>query len=116
MGSFVFPLTNEQNPVYFIPLNSQGMVITVLSGGYNMTGLTAKLLLNLNTQPAQNPAVVVTLTLTVQPGGLSASYTTLGTEFTTAGLYDAQIKLTGSGLLLYSAAIPKLIFIQSVFA
>ena len=95
-----------------IPQPSKGVVITVQSGGYNMTGLTATLLLKLNEPTTSEP---VELPLTVQAGGLSGTYTMTGSEFTEAGLYNAQLKVTdGSGLLLYSPQAPNAVWVQSV--
>ena len=90
-----YPLPSLNNPVYVVPLSSEGFVITVNAGGYVMTGLTVTLTLTLNENPAPASPVVVTLTpLTVQSGsGLTASYTTVGGEFTTAGLYDARLEV-----------------------
>jgi hypothetical protein len=114
MGAGVYSLSQGDNPVYTIPQNTIGFVIIVESGTYVMTGQTAELLLRLNQNPPPAEPIVVPLALTVQSGGLSANYTTVGNEFANPGLYDAQLKVTASGILLYSLALPKLVYVQGV--
>lgn len=95
-----------------IPQVSKGLVISVSSGGYNMTGYTATLLL----QPQENTGVgpTVPLTLVVSGDGLSGTYTTTGMEFSTSGFYNAQLKITNGSVLLYSVAYSRQFSIQAV--
>ena len=95
-----------------IPQVTKGLVISVSSGGYVMTGYTATLLLQ--PQVSQGVGPTVLLPLVVSGDGLSGTYTTTGTEFTTAGFYNAQLKITNGPILLYSVAFSRQFSIQAV--
>lgn len=95
-----------------IPQTSKGLIITVEFGSYNATGQTAVLLLTLNV--AGETPVTVPLTLTVSVDGSSGSYTMTGTEFTTPGYYDAQVKYsTGGGNNFYSPEQVQAVLVQA---
>lgn len=81
-----------------IPQNSEGLTISVSSGTFNMTGLTAVLFF----QQQGNPSITFSLNLTVQSGGLTANYTTNNTEGFQPGNFNAQLKVYSGSLLLYS--------------
>jgi len=55
--------------------------------------------------------------LTLAGNGLSGTYTTLGNEFATAGLYDAALKVyNGTSVLLYSANVVGGVYVYPVYA
>jgi hypothetical protein len=95
------PIVNEaelntpvQPPSNFIaiPINSKDLTIQVSAAGYvmNMPYLLAVVLL----LSLQGTNTVVELPMTVQPGGLTASYTTQdSSEFPFVGNYDAMLKV-----------------------
>lgn len=96
-----------------LPQTSKGIQIVVSSGGYNMSGLTAKLLMQ--PQLSTGPGTTVSLPLVVASDGMSASYVTTGSEFTVAAFYTAQLKVTdNSNILLYSLAYTKQFSVQAV--
>ena len=97
---------------YYVPSKSAGFPITINFGGFNATGLSAFLDVELQSSavPAPTP---ITLPLTVSPDGLSGTYTRTGTEIGSGsgpGLYTGEARVTnGSGITLYSMAVPGLI-------
>jgi hypothetical protein len=120
-GQYVYPLANEQNPVYNVPSNSKGFVINVPTGTYNVQspgGQIATLKLRLSQNPAPASPVVVSLVCTIVSAN-EVSYTTLGTEFTSSGpgLYDAELEVTnGGGTVLFpSLVFPRLVNVYGVF-
>lgn len=94
-----------------VPQNSKGMAIAVQSGGFVMTGYTATLLLGLDT--GSGTGTVVSLPLVVSGDGLSGTYTTVGGEFATPGLYDAQLKISLGATTLYSLRATQMLQIQA---
>jgi len=123
--ALILPIIEEQSTDYLtyyppsvIPQDTQGLDINVLTndapsgtGGFNMTGYTATLLLNLEAQPEP---VLVELLLTVLEGGTAAVYTTVGGEFSKAGIYDAQLKVVLSETILYSLTAYKQFIVEAV--
>ena len=81
----------------------KGVQIIVNAGGYDLTGSTCALLVAPNPAGAAfptvpPPGVAVTLTpMTVAPNGLTATYTTTGTDFPSGGEWSAQLEVTTSG-------------------
>lgn len=102
------------NTSIIIPQKSIGLRFSVSSGDYDMTGLTAYMLLKLESsiQP-----VVVKMLLTVLSDGKTGTYTTVGGEFSKPGFYDAELKVyNNAGILLYSAQKLQAFSVQDVFA
>ena len=81
---------------------SKGIAIVIDAGGYNMTGATCSLIaapgdwLQADVSPPSN-AIVLT-PVTVQPWGLTAVYTTTGTDFLTGGPWSFWLRVVTAGL------------------
>ncbi|MDE2101368.1 MAG: hypothetical protein KGL39_29240 [Patescibacteria group bacterium] len=93
--------------------NSKGLLITILSGTFNMTGFTATVNLQLESSAVPPPSPVILSPTTIAQNGLSCTYTTTGSEFTGApGFYDAELKVTNGGDILYSLTIARYLQVQ----
>lgn len=79
-----------------------GVQIVISAGGFNMTGATLSLL----AAPGKTmPTSPITLTgLTIAPDGLTATYTTSGTDFTTGGSWQLQLRVV-DGTALFTSQI-----------
>ena len=75
------------------------VIIMASSGGFVMSGGTATIL----AAPGQtNVGGALTLDATITPDGLFASYTTTGTDFTTPGFWQLQLRWTYNGMVFSS--------------
>lgn len=103
------------NPIS-VPFHSQGLVIPVSAGSYNIPGgYTAELWVSLEVPGGQQP-VYVKLSLTFTPGTPNAQYTTVNNEWPSVGVYDAMLKVyNGAGILVYSLIYNKAIWVYPVF-
>lgn len=89
----------------------KGVVIVIDAGGFDMTGSTATLL----AAPGDNPNAIgagIRLTpLTIASDGLTAAYTTTGTDLQESGPWQVQLEVaTGAGQVFTSA--PGSIFVN----
>lgn len=69
------------------------VLITVTSGGFIMTGGTVSLVV----KKPNSAEASASYGMSVQPGGLSATYTTTGTEFPVGGIYQVQLQYLNAG-------------------
>ncbi len=81
-----------------------GTIILVSSGGFVMTGGVATLLVQLQTTPAPTHT---SYTMTIQPGGLTATYSTVGTEFPIGGVYNLALQVVIGGTKFTSQMVTQ---------
>jgi hypothetical protein len=71
-----------------------GVTFTLSAGGYNMTGAVVTFI----AAPVQPGATPLRLTpCVVQPGGLTAVYTSTGADFTVGGPWNGQLEVVVGG-------------------
>lgn len=100
-----------------IPYKSAQFVIPIPFGGYVAPeGAVVYLDVRLEENSATEPETI-TLACDIVSGNQSATYTMTGTEITTPGLYDAELRITNdSGLLLYSLVSHRAILFADTLA
>lgn len=102
------------NPID-IPQNTIGQAIIVNTGDYQMPASATATLIFKQSSGA-NPREV-TLTCTFTTGNTFVTYTTVGGELQSIpGLCDAQLRITGTGLLRYSYVAPNYVNIETPLA
>lgn len=102
------------SPIY-IPQNTQGRPITINAAPFVFqAGMTVVVIFK---QAGGSNLFVpkeVEITASFTPGQSVATYATVGGEFQSVpGLCDAQLKVTGSGMLDYSLILPRYVFFQA---
>ena len=70
-----------------------GVAIVVDSGGFNMTGSTAKLLAAPGSEPNPVGGAIPLAPLTIAPNGLTGTYMTTGKDFQEGGPWQLQLQV-----------------------